>query len=313
MCVCISGFEHDIVASAERVRSTCDERIERYVLGGEIATSRTQKAFRNVRTNNLSELRLLHLLDEEDNGTAQDPLKAFAKGDFGTKITAVFERISQVQLAALLPCAIEASTFFILLRKELTEAKALGVPLDVISEFYRATMAKVCAPVRAFALGSSGPGAFATFDIEFIRATSTARSAFDRAISQAVARSAAAAAAKNVRAPNKNDKKRGAGDKSDKGKGDRNDKNAKAAKGAGTQLLKDHNKAAPKREPSVQDGASVPFPDIKTDPGKAELKKFRDECKAAAFGDRNVNQCWHWWHPQGCDKADSCAFAHGSA
>lgn len=294
-----TGLDAILAQSIEHVRSAIEERIERVVLGGEIASPNQQKAFRLVRTGNFPELRLLHLLNRDDGGSVSDPLKAMKVASFAEDFVAVTDRISRVLTAALLPHAAEASTFFAEMRDELIAAVKAGVAMSVASEFYRATIAKACAPVRSFQLGQHSRAL--VWDTELITGASKARSAFERELYKAHASQS------RQHRNNKHERP----DKYKKSDPDKRPKPSPDKTKPKDSELSAFNVAAGARHSSISDGDAVAMPKGRQEWSSGDGKAFRDAHPPRKTAKRNIPQCWNFWHPQGCKNPANCDFSHG--
>ena len=305
-----TGLDTRLIDAAHNIRTALDERIERAVLSGEIASDRQAKAFRLVRTFKLHKLKLLHLIDQDDIGTDISPLKSF-KGNadqFSSKLLRVFSRLKRIMLMAHPSVSCACGDFYEKLADELTYAATEGCPLDVMSEFYRATIAKVVAPIRAFDVGSfSATSDKAHFETLFITGTSAARTTFDRAINKVGAqRAGAEASGKSPKRPGEHEPKIKS-PKSPKLKGQET-----KGKEAHNKARAQHNKGAGKRDPSVSDGAAVPLEFKDKAKGQKALTTFVENHPDVSVNGVSGRQCWNYHHPQGCSRGAQCQFWHGS-
>jgi hypothetical protein len=183
-CV-LTGMCQQYATEVSRVRNALDERLERSILKTEVASKLQATAFRHARTFDFEKMRLLHLLNEHDLGTASDPLKAFGAWPWATashKLGSCIDRLNKLMLFSCPQRAASAQTFFTELKDAVVDGLERGVSSAEASEFYRATLAKVTAPVRQYMVGASSVASGAVFDTDFISGQSKALKRFERAI-----------------------------------------------------------------------------------------------------------------------------------
>ena len=178
-------MDQQFATEVSRVRNALDERLERSILKSEVASKMQATAFRHARTFDFEKLRLLHLLNESDSGTASDPLKAFGDMSWAHaahKLSSCIDRLNKLMLFSCPQKAASAQTFFIELKDTIVDGLERGVSNAEASEFYRATIAKVTAPIRQYMVGASSVASGAVFDTDFISGQSKALKRFERAI-----------------------------------------------------------------------------------------------------------------------------------
>jgi hypothetical protein len=76
-----ADVDPSLVQSISTIRAVLDASLEKAVHGRNAGclSERQRKALKNVRLGKLSAVRLLHLIDMDDTGTTEDPLKYVAK------------------------------------------------------------------------------------------------------------------------------------------------------------------------------------------------------------------------------------------
>ena len=313
-----AGSDASLVSSLAKVRNALDLRIARAISPkDEVAPDRMLKALRNVRVGNFVALRLLHLLDRPDSGTADEPLKSVAaagRTEAALRIAEAFEVLKDAVLIASPETVSTAMPFFTALRKKLIAAVRDGAPWDALNKYYRSIAKKISAPSRRFFAGEGGGHVGASFDPEWVEAYSTAKEELERAITKALALAAVQQAGEKGRGGGGGGGN-GGGEGKGKGKGNakrevhepdpnsaRSIKKAKAEKGK-----KNDAAGTRHRGTDVKVGAAVPVPSI------TELKKWAAELdkEQNITHDTGKHPCWMFWHPQGCPHdADACRFSH---
>jgi hypothetical protein len=312
----LAGMDQQFATEVSRVRNALDERLERSILKSEVASKMQATAFRHARTFDFEKLRLLHLLNESDSGTASDPLKAFGDMSWAHaahKLSSCIDRLNKLMLFSCPQKAASAQTFFIELKDTIVDGLERGVSNAEASEFYRATIAKVTAPIRQYMVGASSVASGAVFDTDFISGQSKALKRFERAIDDSrvdqrvdqrqgtkrqVPVDGETAKQKRARLQKEKQAKATATPKAT------NTPDGRQQRSPDNQKLKDHNEKAGRRAPGVSDGAAVKLP--------RDLKDFNKAHPPVTFGKRSVRQCFDFHHSQGCDHGAACRFCHGS-
>ena len=316
----LAGSDATLVTSLARVRNALDLRIARAILPkDEVAPDRMLKALRNVRVGNFVALRLLHLLDRPDAGTADEPLKGIAaegRAEASLRIAEAFEVLKDAVLIASPETVGSAMPFFAAFRKKLATSVRDGAPWDNLNKYYRSIVKKISAPSRRFFAGDGGGHVGASFDPEWIDAPSTAKEELERSITKSVALALMQQqAGEKARGGGGN----GGGESKAKGKGkgsggakrethEPDPNSARSLKKARSEKGKSNDAAGTRyRGTDVKVGAAVNVPAI------AELKKWEAELDKAQniTHDSGKHPCWMFWHPQGCPHdGDSCRFSH---
>ena len=102
-----------------------DRRLEEAILGPDITPKqRVTAAFRAARTGNLRRLRWFHLVDHDDDGSADKPLKAIEKMTLEqakTEVCLVLSRFQSLMIASHLDLSGEALWFFPKFQEKLLE------------------------------------------------------------------------------------------------------------------------------------------------------------------------------------------------
>ena len=146
-----------IITAVARVRNALDARISRAIMPkDETPSERFVKALRMVRVGNFVGLRLLHLLDKPDSGSADEPFKAFAalsRQEAALRIGEAFDKLKDAVLIASPESVHEAMPFFSALRLKLITAIGDEAPWDALGKYYRSIVKKISAPSRRFFLG----------------------------------------------------------------------------------------------------------------------------------------------------------------
>ena len=179
----LAGMEPGFVLKVARVRNAIERRIERAICRTDEASERVIKAMRCVRVGDLSQLKLLNLVDLDDSGTDADPLAGFrslSAGNATRVLGSVTERMTRVILIDTPEHAPAAHDFIGELRDSITTAIADGVSWSDASTYYRAMVRKASQSARLYALGERSVRG-ATFDISYIETPSKASKAFEDA------------------------------------------------------------------------------------------------------------------------------------
>ena len=301
-----AGMDNMFVSECVNVRDALDKRLERALFKDDVPSSRVQKALGALRVGDFTKMSLFGLVDKVDTENALAPLFA-ANGE--SELRKAFGRLRRGIMNAHPDVTSEAVEFIDELEELMCDAKDSGVKQDDLSDFYKKSMAKVSVPTQRYASGD-GSSREPRLDIEILAGFSKAQQHFHKAINDASAYAAgakAAAAAKGTANP-KNPKKNAREKKGADAEQHPKKQKQQEQKGAADALAA-HNKLQGPRAVGVAQGKSVPLPAK----GHADLKKFRDEHPTVTIdGVGKRGQCWDFFHPQGCTKAN-CRFAHGEA
>ena len=291
------------------MRNALDLRVARAISPqDEVAPDRLLKALRNVRVGNFVAVRLLHLVDKPDAGTADEPLKSIAAaGRVAAEllISESFDVLKDAVMIASPEVVGSAMPFFKAFRKKLLAAISDGAPWDAINKYYRGVAKKISAPSRRFFTGDGGGHVGASFDPAWVEAYSQAKEELERSITKAVAKEAAK--------EGKGEGGSGGGGRGKGGKGaakreqhEPDPNSARSKKKAKADQLKSAD-AKRYRAKGVKVGDAVAVPAIEG------LKAWAEELntKLNITHDTGKHPCWMFWHPQGCphDSA-SCRFSH---
>jgi hypothetical protein len=304
-------MDQQYATEVSRVRNALDERLERSILKTEVASKLQATAFRHARTFDFEKMRLLHLLNEHDLGTASDPLKAFGAWPWATashKLGSCIDHLNKLMLFSCPQRAASAQTFFTELKDAVVDGLERGVSIAEASEFYRATLAKVTAPVRQYMVGASSVASGAVFDTDFISGQSKALKRFERAIDDSRV-DQRVDQRQGTKRPSPNDgetakQKKARLQKEKQAAVIKPDADGKRQKSPDNVKLFDFNQKAGRRAPGVSDGPAVKMP--------SDLKEFSKAHPPMTFGKKSVRQCFNFHNPQGCDNGASCRFCHGS-
>ena len=155
------GFDA-IAQNVNAIRSTLERRLETAVLGSRSSTvnrsDRLVRAFRHARRGNLSKVRLLHLIDENDSGTSESPLKTLHSMDRSVacfKMGAAFSRLATV-LSISFP-SYNANTMFFLtnLSGKLQSYINEKVAWSALDKYYRSIIGLASKPSTRHALAQA--------------------------------------------------------------------------------------------------------------------------------------------------------------
>ena len=299
--------------SIQKVRDTVETRISLAILGTEVPSAWQSGAFKCIRTGALGDIRLLHLLNEKDSSTTQDPLGGFSsfekQGEFHlcAKLRQTQTLLQRAIMHSNILLGMQAIEFFSALFDAITEGINLGVKLSDASEFWRATVAKAQRPAVALRLGVAD-GRGAAYDVATVKQHSDARTKFDRAVSSAFAVvNARQNKVKQPREPRDTDKPKTAAEKRKAAK--EKEEQKKLAKGTGQKPTRKEAIAKfNKGKGTNADGVDATAAAVPIGPN---LAQFHTNCPPCDMGDGfTVKQCFDYCHPQGCTRGESCGFAH---
>ena len=316
LAIHVAGFGEGFVRTVQRVRDAVETRIATAILGTEVASTWQASAFKAVRTGALGNIRLLHLLNEKDASTTQDPLGGFTEYSKGgasalcSKLRQAQTTLQRALLHANIMVGCAAIEFFHALFDCICDGVSLGVKLADASEFWRATVAKAQRSMVANRFGLSDARG-ATYDVAFVKQHSDARVKFDRAVSSAHALAqlpptpAVAPGAPAI------DKRKS---KAEKLRLEAEAKKAKIAKskdepkGGAVVTRKEAIAAFNVGKGTHADGVDATAQEVLM-PGA--LGQFATDCPPCDVGHGHKSrQCFNYCHPQGCALGDACPFAH---
>ena len=278
-------------------------------------TEQLRKALRAVRTGRIDQLRFLHLIGKEDNGTASDPLRALSsmsRHDAHVAVAEAFSRLTHAISVAIPTVSPQATPFLIKFQKVIVRAILDDVAIKTISKWVAAVLHLVSQSRRQYSFGEGG-ASLPRFEIDFIETNSEERIELERATQDERAKRAAASVV-GKGGPHKDtttvDKRgRQAPDPTSKTQL----KKAKLAVKKAASATAADDGADDKHGPGVDpNGAKVP------NPVKNPAHKDKDAQQRAwdAFNAlhpkpdaKGKNVCWDWWHPQGCTEKQ-CKYLH---
>jgi hypothetical protein len=133
-----------------------DASLERAVHGRNTGclAERQRKALKSIRLGKLSAVRLLHLIDQDDAGTTEDPLKGVAKLPASDRASTLGEVLMQLQQAWIYSApkhSGEIMQFVTALTHKIVEGEKAGMAWSDLSIFYARLMRRVCQKSDGFA------------------------------------------------------------------------------------------------------------------------------------------------------------------
>ena len=152
--------EPSTVHAISMVRGVLNSALERAVCGSN-ATQPSDRLIRSlgaIRLRRLGRVRLCHLLDMDDRGTAVAPLAEFAHmttSDAITNFTMAFQRMQTAWVFAAPSHAAQAMTFVAALQRECLKALTAGTSWAEVGEYYAAVIRRADRKADGFA-GSPG-------------------------------------------------------------------------------------------------------------------------------------------------------------
>jgi hypothetical protein len=298
-------MDDTVVRKVCNVRAALLNRLTNAIFRDGVAPERASKEINKIRVGDIGSVKLLALCDKEDDSTAADPLRAFARlgSKAGEAITTTLMRLVHVIQLAHPPRAADATPFIDELRINLIRAIDAGVPWTDISAYYRAVMLKVSTPARKFSLGQADGHSGVKFDVEWVTGESAAKTKLEQAIAKQVAYDAGKAGAREERA-NEEGGQPGA---------TRSKRQLKKEEAAARKAAKAQKTAAQpngvERAPGVDANASrEPLPARGNKAAWDDFQKKHPPVKGADGKEKKV--CWDFHHPQGCKRGSACLFAH---
>ena len=151
-----ADVEPSLVQSISTIRAVLDASLEKAVHGRNAGclAERQRNAIKNVRLGKLSAVRLLHLIDMDDTGTAEEPLKSVAKLPATDRASTLGAALMQLQQAWILSApkhSGEIMQFVTALTQKIMESEKAGMAWTDISIFYARLMCRVCQKSDGFA------------------------------------------------------------------------------------------------------------------------------------------------------------------
>ena len=151
-----ADVDPSLVQSISTIRAVLDASLEKAVHGRNAGclSERQRKALKNVRLGKLSAVRLLHLIDMDDAGTTEEPLKSVAKlpsTDRASTLAAALMQLQQAWIFSTPKHSGEVMQFVTALTSKIMEAEKAGMAWADISVFYARLMRRVCQKSDGFA------------------------------------------------------------------------------------------------------------------------------------------------------------------
>ena len=157
------------------LRSALERRIERSLFGDKEAPSeRVTTAIKNIRLGNLAQLKLLHVLDKDDCGSEEDPLKQMKnmnETEALASLNEALQRICAIVQLAHPASSMSAILFFNKLVKRIGRLKSRGASWPALSEWLSSIFRLVARPQRSYSFGERKSGGL-LLDAELITQTS---------------------------------------------------------------------------------------------------------------------------------------------
>ena len=147
-----ADVEPSLVQSISTIRAVLDASLEKAVHGRNAGCLAERQ--RKARLGKLSAVRLLHLIDMDDTGTAEEPLKSVAKLPATDRASTLGAALMQLQQAWILSApkhSGEIMQFVTALTQKIMESEKAGMAWTDISIFYARLMCRVCQKSDGFA------------------------------------------------------------------------------------------------------------------------------------------------------------------
>ena len=159
----LQGGYAQLVTQCESMRDLIDQRLWKAVLGDgvEIVPQRQQIAFRHARLGRLTKVRLFHLWNEDDNGTAERPLKQLENIDPLSRrgsIALAFHRLQSILQLAFPAQQAEITIFFPCLSGKLCQMCDKRLPIPSIEKWLNVIIHLVVKPIERLAVGDATVG-----------------------------------------------------------------------------------------------------------------------------------------------------------
>ena len=160
----LQGQFPGLVSECESLRDVLEAKLIQAVLGTSMTfvADRVERAFRHARLGRLSKCRLFHLIDEEDNGTVELPLKQLASvKEVEGKVSLVCIALSR--LTAVLQISFPSqqatvTTFIPKLQGKLVSLIRVPVDLKAINQWLRVILHLMSRPIRKLAIADASVG-----------------------------------------------------------------------------------------------------------------------------------------------------------
>jgi hypothetical protein len=273
--------------------------------------TRTTEIYRKVRAGLIKDVKILHLIGKDDNGTPSEPFKTL-KGNPATArqhLQTAIARLSQLVTFLRPKDAPTAIPFFNALQDKLLKYADKNVTWDELGKYYSAIMRRVSSSASAFQLGSSS-NALAVFNIEWLKARNDEQETLEDAVHTAMAENVTKRGAPSGNSPSGS---KVAKTKSTKQlENERKQKEESKAKRVAKAKDRDDGKGDVERASGVQPGKATPRP-TKEEKAAWDAFKADHEWGPPRHGrnpDKKVPPCFDFHNPQGCVHKDKCNFCH---
>ena len=133
-----AGISASFIQKVTRVRNALDRRVVRAIHKDRMIPDRTLAAIQKVRVGNLAGLHLLHLIDMDDSGKRDDPLRAFEKMTPESASKLFLKCASMLKKAITFATPMQTASavpFVDALTERICEAMEDGVPMKPISKW----------------------------------------------------------------------------------------------------------------------------------------------------------------------------------
>ena len=169
----LQGGFTKVAGACESLRNVLERRVEVFCLGENHPPipTRQRTSFRSARLGKLKELRLFHLVDADDNGTSEYPLKQLneIKISTGYSVEArcellrhAFARLQQILQLAFPSSQAQCMLFMPLFLDALCDRIKMHIEIKIISNYYMAVIYLICGETRRFVTNESK-----TFDLKY--------------------------------------------------------------------------------------------------------------------------------------------------
>lgn len=169
-------IEPSLVLMISRVRDALTKRLQVAVFKDKDVSERVLKAIKKIRTGNLKTIKLLHLIDCEDNGSVDQPFKQFETVSCpGEKMKKVFDRMQMIVSVDTPERALNAMQFFAELNDLFDHMRERGATWSMLGKFWKALTKKMAEPAAKHARGEgTGSERGIAFDVTWINDRTTA-------------------------------------------------------------------------------------------------------------------------------------------
>ena len=300
------------VQAVSTVRGVLESALSVAVYGKSSTTQpeRCNRALKCVRSGQIGKTKLLHLIDQDDSASVEDPLKGFAKlqsNVAAVELSRAFTRLQAAWIFSYAPHAAAIVQFMMALSEKIFQAHAAGVSWADLSTYYYKVMRRA-SQVATGVNGSPGSSPEAPNPLWAKDPTFEWVVELDRASTIALASSAASvasAAAIAAISPSQNSKR--AGDNAAQSSGAATPQMKKSKKGAKpTPSVKPAHQAS--KGPAVKsEPAAKSEPAVKKEPFADMRKRVEAELLQTLGEKDNKPPCFFYHHLQKCRySADQC-------